>query len=66
MQQFWLRLLPNWPLLRRVRLAPITLRGFIEALLEDCKNPLLPSLTELALAETTLDAHQIDFAYATH
>ena len=57
-QQFWLRLLPNWPLLQRVRLAPITLRGFIMALLEDCKNPLLPSLTELALAETTLDAHQ--------
>ena len=57
-QQFWLRLLPNWPLLRRVRLAPIALRGFIMALLEDCKNPLLPSLAEFALAETTLDAHQ--------
>jgi hypothetical protein len=28
------------------------------ALLKDCKNPLLPSLTELALANTTLDAHQ--------
>ena len=57
-QQFWLRLLPNWSLLRRVRLAPIALRGFIMALLEDCKNPLLPSLTELALSETTLDEHQ--------
>ena len=56
-QQFWYRLLPNWPLLRRVRLAHITLRGFIKALLEDCKNPLLPSLKELALADTTLDAH---------
>ena len=57
-QQFWLRLLPNWPLLQRVRLAHIMSRGFIKALLKDCKNPLLPSLTELALAETTLDAHQ--------
>ena len=50
--QFWLRRLPNWPLLRRVRLGPYTLQGFIQALLEDCKNPLLPSLTELALART--------------
>ena len=57
-KQFWLRLMSNWPLLRRVRLAPITFSGFLEALLEDCKNPLLPSLTELALAETTLDADQ--------
>ena len=56
-QQFWLRLMSNWPLLRRVRLAPITLRGFIKALLEDCKNPLLPSLTELVLADARLDAH---------
>ena len=60
-QQFWLRLLPNWPLLQRVRLAPIVLRGFIMALLEDCKVPLLPSMTELALAETTLDAGQTRF-----
>ena len=57
-QQFWHRLMSNWPLLRHVRLAPIPLPGFLEALLEDCKNPLLPSLTELALAETTLDADQ--------
>ena len=41
-----------------MRLAPVALRGFIKALLEDCKNPLLPSLTELALAETTLDKHE--------
>ena len=57
-QHFWLRFLPNWPLLQHVRLAPVALRGFIKALLEDCKNPLLPSLTELALAETTLDEHE--------
>ena len=54
--QFWLDLLPNWPLLRRMRLAPKMLSGFILALLEDCTNLLLPSLTELALAETTLNA----------
>ena len=58
MQPFWLRLSPNWPLLRRVQLAPVAFRGLIRALLEDPKDPLLPSLTELALAETTLDAHQ--------
>jgi hypothetical protein len=60
MQQFWLSLLPDWPLLRRVRLGPITLRGFIKALLEDnrgCENPLLPSLTEVALVDTSLDAN---------
>ena len=57
-KQFWLRLMSNWPLLRRVRLAHITLPGFTEALLEDCRNPLLPSLTELALAESTLDTDQ--------
>ena len=60
MQQFWLGLLPNWPLLRRARLAPITSRGFIQALLENCKNPLLPSLTELVLADTPLYANWTD------
>ena len=59
-QQFWLRLFPNWPLLRHVRLSPIAFRGFIMALLEDCKNPLLPSLTELALAETVMTT-MLDF-----
>ena len=54
-EEFWLRLMPNWPLLRHVRLAPIALRGFIKALLEDCKNPLLPSLTELVLANSILE-----------
>ena len=57
-QQFWLNVLPNWPLLRRVQLARDALPGFIEALLEDRKDPLLPSLTELDLAEIILDAHQ--------
>jgi hypothetical protein len=56
-QQFWLRHLPKWPLLRRVRLAPPVDRGFIEALLEDNggrENPLLPSLTELVLVKSSL------------
>jgi hypothetical protein len=51
-QQFWLRHLPKWPFLRRVRLAPPVDRGFIGTLLEDNggrENPLLPSLTELVL-----------------
>ena len=56
MQQFWLHLLPNLPLLRRVRLGHFTSQGFINALLaEDCKSPLLPSMTKLALAYTRLD-----------
>jgi hypothetical protein len=60
MQEFWLGFLPCWPLLRRVRLAPGASRGFIKALLEDnssagWENPLLPSLTELALVDTKLD-----------
>ena len=54
--QFWLRRLPNWPLLRRVRLGLYALEAFIQALIEDCKNPLLPSLTEFALARTRPDA----------
>ena len=57
MQQFWLSLIPNWPLLRRVRLAFITLPGFIKALQDDSKNPLLPSLTELVLVDTPLYTH---------
>ncbi|KAN0134353.1 hypothetical protein V8E53_007851 [Lactarius tabidus] len=58
-QQFWLRHLPKWPLLRRVRLAPPVDRGFIETLLEDNGgrgNPLVPSLTELILVKSELRA----------
>ncbi|KAN0134354.1 hypothetical protein V8E53_007852 [Lactarius tabidus] len=58
-QQFWLRHLPKWPLLRRVRLASHVERGFIEALLEDNggrESPLLPSLTELVLSKGELRA----------
>jgi hypothetical protein len=62
--RFWLRLLPNWPLLRRVRLGhwfmqhDMPSHGFIKALLKDdggSKNPLLPSLTELSLHGAVLD-----------
>ena len=57
MEPFWLRVLPNWPLLRRVRLAPILLCGFIKALEDgDSISPLLPSLTTLSLAPGSSDA----------
>jgi hypothetical protein len=58
-QQLWLRHLPKWHLLRRVRLGPHVKRGFIETLLEDDggrENPILPSLTELVLVNSELHA----------
>jgi hypothetical protein len=56
MEEFWCGLLPFLPLLRRVRLAPSALRGFIKALLGDnAENPLLPSLTELTLVNIPLN-----------
>ena len=58
LSQSWLRLFPNWPLLRRVRLGDRPSREFITALLkgdERCENLLLPSLTELALHGIFLD-----------
>ena len=61
MQQFWCNLLPNWPLLRRVRLGATATRGFMEALLVNCKNSLLPSLTEIVLVDTILDPHSALF-----
>jgi hypothetical protein len=64
-QQFWLRLFPDWPLLQRVRLGRRVSDGFIKALLEDndgeCKNPLLPSLTELSLVAVKLDGNWTHF-----
>jgi hypothetical protein len=50
--EFWLRRVPQWPLLRRVRLAPPVVRGFLQMLLEDNgerERPLLPSLAELVV-----------------
>ena len=58
MQQFWLPLSPNLPVLRRVRLGDMSSPGFIQALLEDdggCENPLFPSLTALALHASFFD-----------
>ena len=58
-QYFWRNLSPKWPLLRRVRLAPHAVRGFIGMLLEDkggCERPLLPSLTELVVVYSSLYA----------
>ena len=54
MTMIWCLFFPNWPLLRRVRLGFDTSSAFMKALLVDRKDPLLPSLTELALAQTTL------------
>ncbi|KAH9161217.1 hypothetical protein EDB89DRAFT_1276081 [Lactarius sanguifluus] len=54
---FWYRHLRKWPLLRRARLAPPAIWGFIEILLEAHwlrKSPLLPSLTELVIVDTPL------------
>ncbi|KAH8987712.1 hypothetical protein EDB86DRAFT_2832116 [Lactarius hatsudake] len=54
---FWYRHLQKWPLLRRARLAPPAIWGFIEILLEAHwlrKSPLLPSLTELVIVDTPL------------
>ena len=56
--QLWIRLFPNWPLLRRMRIGATTSREFIKALLKDdwgCENPLLPSLKELVLHDAMLD-----------
>jgi hypothetical protein len=58
-QQLWLRHLPKWSLLRRVRLGPCVAHGFIETPLEDnggCENPLLPSLADLVLVRGQLNA----------
>jgi hypothetical protein len=52
-KQFWLRHAPQWPLLRHVQLAAGVQSGFKDMLLDynrRRKNPLLPSLKELALA----------------
>ena len=60
-KHFWLRHAPKWPLLQRVRLAPPEARGFIKMLLQDNggrENPVLPSLTELALIDGELSARR--------
>ena len=60
-KQFWLRHAPKWPLLQRVRLAPPEARGFVKMLLQDNggrENPVLPSLTELALIDGELSARR--------
>ena len=53
---FWLRHVPRWPRLRRVRLSPTAGRGFREMLEYNGgrKSPLLPSLKELILIDTVL------------
>jgi hypothetical protein len=59
MDQFWLLHSPQWPLLRRVRLAIPVEYGLIRMVLKDDggrENPLLPSLTELVLVNEVLNA----------
>jgi hypothetical protein len=56
-KEFWLRRVPRWPLLQRMRLSPHAVRGFREMLLEDnvgCESPLLPYLKKLILINTAL------------
>ena len=52
-KQFWLHISPTFPQLRRVRLSPPTMGGFMEMLLEDSERPLLPSLRELIVVDAT-------------
>jgi hypothetical protein len=56
---FWRNHAPRWPLLKRMKLAPHSASGFAEMILEDDgghEDPLLPSLTSLALPESILTA----------
>ena len=62
-KHFWLHHAPKWPLLRCVRLAPPEARGFVQMLLihnGGRENPVLPSLTELALIDGELSARRIN------
>jgi hypothetical protein len=58
MYHFLRHLSPKWPLLQRVRLGPLSLRGFMVMLLEDKggrEKPLLPSLIELVIVDLSSD-----------
>ncbi|KAH9080251.1 hypothetical protein EDB83DRAFT_2608532 [Lactarius deliciosus] len=58
MDHFWLRYVPRWPLLRRVRLGYSTEQGFITMLLEENggdESPLLPSLTGLVVVHAQVN-----------
>ena len=58
-EMFWHTHAPRWRLLECVQLTPLAARGFREMILQDNggqENPLLPSLTNLALYESTLTA----------
>jgi F-box-like len=55
-KEVWLRHVPSWPLLERVRLVPTAFRSFREMLASDPppNGPRLPSLTKLILEEVSL------------
>ena len=59
-EQFWLRHVLRWPLLRSVHLWPSAARGFREMMKdkEGHESPLLPSLIKLVLINTTLHARR--------
>jgi hypothetical protein len=59
-EQFWLRHVPRWPLLRSVRLWPSAARGFREMMKDKGghESPLLPSLTKIVLIKTALLARR--------
>jgi hypothetical protein len=59
-EQFWLRHVLRWPLLRSVRLWPSAAYGFREMMKDNGghENPLLPSLTKLVLIKTALLARR--------
>ena len=55
-RKIWLRYMPRWSLLTRVRLGCTVMRPFIDALTEDTppEGPLLPSLVNLVITGTPL------------
>ena len=50
-KEFWLSQAPRWPLLKRARLVPASIKAFMNMLIEDAPSdgPRLPLLTELTL-----------------
>ncbi|KAF8481684.1 hypothetical protein DFH94DRAFT_732388 [Russula ochroleuca] len=55
-KEFWLSHAPRWPLLKRARLIPASIKAFSDMLVEDVPpdGPRLPLLTELTLIDVRL------------
>ena len=61
-EQFWHTHAPRWRLLECIQLTPLAARGLREMILQDNggrENPLLPSLTNLAIYKSTLTSTRI-------